>query len=83
MDLALALNAWGHTRFLAERDDGIERLYRLARRIDPDPLRGRIRDAFLAGERQALLALARAPETDSYPTPSVGTRSVALYATLE
>ncbi|MEE8468087.1 MAG: hypothetical protein V3T22_06505, partial [Planctomycetota bacterium] len=83
VDLALVLNAWGHTRFLAEREEGIERLHQLARRIDPDPIRGRIRDAFLAGERQELLTLARAPETDSYPTPTFVTLSLSLYASRE
>jgi len=83
VDLALALNAWGYTRFLAGREGGIERLHQLARRIDPDLLRGRIRDAFLASDRQQLLALARTPETNSYSAATLRTLSLALYALRE
>jgi serine/threonine-protein kinase len=58
MELAAALDDWAYVRSFAP--DGTERLAHLlnvTRRLDPDPLRNRVRDAITAGDRQRLKAI--------------------------
>ncbi len=58
IELAAALDEWASVRRRAERPEGAARLSELARTLDPDPLRQRLRDALTAGDSEALREIA-------------------------
>src|SRR5262249_44488135 len=53
-ELVAALDDWAGAADAKERD----RLHDVANRADPDPLRGKVREALAKGDRKALAALA-------------------------
>jgi len=66
--IAAALDDWA--RLEPDRDRR-SRLDALARAIDPDPFRNRVRSALRAPDRSALEALAKSPEVSALPAASV------------
>jgi serine/threonine-protein kinase len=58
VELAAALDEWASVRRRAEQPDGAARLSELARTLDPDALRQRLREALVAGDVEALREIA-------------------------
>jgi serine/threonine-protein kinase len=67
-ELAAALDDWAR----ATRDHaGKKKLTELARTVDGDPLRNRVRDARQSNDLKAMVTLASAPESTSLPASTV------------
>jgi tetratricopeptide (TPR) repeat protein len=73
VELATALDNWARYRRAArgEEDAGWRHLLEVARRVDPDEFRCRVRDALAVKDRQALEALAQAPDVAALPAASL------------
>jgi tetratricopeptide (TPR) repeat protein len=92
MELAAALDDWAYVRRTANylRGRGTVRwidvgkdeqgaLFRLTKRLDPDPMRNRIRDAAMVGDYAALAALAEEIDPAVHPAQTVNLLGVYLY----
>jgi tetratricopeptide (TPR) repeat protein len=69
--LAAALDSWAVDRRAWKKEGAWEHLLQVARRADPDPVRCRLRDALAAGDKQALLDLAKAEDISALARPSL------------
>jgi tetratricopeptide (TPR) repeat protein len=73
--IAAALDDWSASENDADRKIW---LASVARRIDPDPFRNRLRAALVSRDRAALLSMVKAPEVGSLPAVSVGLLAKAI-----
>jgi tetratricopeptide (TPR) repeat protein len=73
VELAVALDYWVKERRAARgnEDAGWRHLLEVARRVDPDAFRYRLRDALAARDREALETLAKAPDVATLPASSL------------
>jgi serine/threonine-protein kinase len=80
--VAAALDFWSHVRRRTGQggDAGWQRLVQVARRVDPDPWRNRLRGALARRDGPALKALAAEAEAASLPAPTLLLLSDALDA---
>ncbi|MBX3462558.1 MAG: protein kinase [Planctomycetes bacterium] len=69
--LAESLGEWAAVRRAKRDRDGAERLLRAAMRLDPDPDRVALRNAVLAGNAEAVVALAKAPTALAMPSATL------------
>ena len=73
--VAVALDQWWRHETDPRRVEGLRSL---ARRIDPDPFRNRLRDALASGDPATLSALARATPSETLPPTSALLLGLAL-----
>jgi serine/threonine-protein kinase len=78
VELAACLDDWAHARRLTNKPDGAKRLTEVARLLDPDPLRNKVRVAIDAADLKALQELAARPEAQAAPPPTVNLLAVYL-----
>jgi serine/threonine-protein kinase len=78
VELAACLDDWAHARRLTDKAAGATHLTDVARLLDPDPLRNRVRTAIDRKDLPALQEIAARPEVRAAPPATVNLLAVYL-----
>jgi hypothetical protein len=78
VDIATFLDEWAAVRRRADRSEAADRLVGVARSVDPDATRSRLRTLLARGDPQELVRFASEPELDELPVATVDLLGGAL-----